>query len=561
VSDSGGNRLTIVTAANHDYGRCLYQFLLSVERVNDPAYQRTVVFDLGLSAPVRMRLQDRFKEVQWRSPDLAPYPPHVRPEARTCAWKPVVIAEAMKEFGGRILWLDSATLIRRRQTRILSELERASVYALVGKSPLFERCHDETLRLLDCDLSFHDRPERPAGVCAFDTDRPTVRELILRWRDLSLDPRCITPEGPPRRSGVEHKWEQAILGVLLYQFEARAGIALSADEIDISSFRPVPFLSTRNKVRPETPLWMDPFLRARSVVWKGLDRASLRFRDVMATRVDGLDRRMKERFEIRISRGEGAPLTVPCPSSRYFADPFLVARGGLRYVFFEDFDHATNRGRISALPLPGEGPEVDVLPPTPVLERPFHLSFPFLFEHGGELFMLPESHRNRTVDLYQCDRFPDRFRLRRRLLDDVDAADSTLFEDKGTWWLFTSVRDATSGSGRFLSLFHTDDLLEGEFRPHPVTQRRLFADQPNQTGRCAGPWVRSGGALVRPMQLNPDYYGQGLEWRRIVRLDEEEYIEEPVTAPPGLGLPSGVSSHHVSSLGDLVAFDVRTRHP
>ena len=186
ASPSGA--LTLVTAANQAYWRCLYQFLLSVERVGGAGLERVVAFDLGIEPAERQRMQVRFPQVQWRSHDLSAYPAHVRPEARTCAWKPVVMVAAMSEFGGRLLWLDSATLLRRAPTRVIDELERVGIYAMIGASPLFTHCHDETLRRLGCDPDFFDRPERPAGVCAFDTDRPTVRDLLLRWQEHSLDP-------------------------------------------------------------------------------------------------------------------------------------------------------------------------------------------------------------------------------------------------------------------------------------------------------------------------------------------------------------------------------------
>lgn len=558
-SSPGG--LTIVTAANQRYWRCLYQFLLSVERTGGAGIERVVAFDLGLAPETRERLRRRFAAAQWRSHDLSAYPPHVRPEALTCAWKPVIMVEAMNEFGGRLLWLDSASLLRRAPARVLEELARVGIYSMIGASPVFTHCHDQTLRLLGCDPDFFDRPERPAGVCAFDADRPAVRDLLLRWKHHSLDPACITPESPPLRVGIRHKWEQAILSVLLYQYEAREGAALRADEIDISSVRPASWLSTRNKLGPGVPVWADPFCRGFFASRKALDRTALRLERFLTTRVEGLHRRFKERFEIRLCRGDAPSLTVPCPRSRYFADPFLAEKGGRRQLFFEDFDHGSNRGRISTLALAGDGPGVEPGPPTPVLERRFHLSYPFVFAHRGEHFMIPESHQNRTVDLYHCDRFPDRFRLRRRLLWDIDAADSTLLVDQGVYWLFTAVRGAPGESGRSLAIFHSDDLFEGDFRPHPVNRRRLYADGANHSGRGAGPFVREGSSWLRPIQMNPDYYGQGLEWRRIVTLNKDEYVEEPCAAPAAMGLPHGVSSHHISALDRLIAFDLRTRHP
>jgi len=91
---------------------------------------------------------------------------------------------------------------------------------------------------------------------------------------------------------------------------------------------------------------------------------------------------------------------------RFFADPFPVAWNGKTWLFFEDFDHRIGKGRISAVAFGPRGPEGDVFP---VLEQPWHLSFPYVFEHEGELWMLPESSNNRTVSLYRAQNFPTRW--------------------------------------------------------------------------------------------------------------------------------------------------------
>lgn len=40
------------------------------------------------------------------------------------------------------------------------------------------------------------------------------------------------------------------------------------------------------------------------------------------------------------------------------------------------------------------------------MERPYHLSYPFLFEYGEQLYMLPESAENRSLDVYRYTHFP-----------------------------------------------------------------------------------------------------------------------------------------------------------
>ena len=65
---------------------------------------------------------------------------------------------------------------------------------------------------------------------------------------------------------------------------------------------------------------------------------------------------------------------------RYFADPFLFEEGGVDYVFCEEFPYATGKGVISVFAVDDAGNPGS---PSVVLERPYHLSYPFVFRHDG----------------------------------------------------------------------------------------------------------------------------------------------------------------------------------
>jgi len=64
--------------------------------------------------------------------------------------------------------------------------------------------------------------------------------------------------------------------------------------------------------------------------------------------------------------------------------------------------------------------------PVKVLERDYHLSYPFLFEWNGNLYMIPETKGNKAIELYRCTRFPNKWEIRERPCGRVQAVDSTL---------------------------------------------------------------------------------------------------------------------------------------
>lgn len=244
----------------------------------------------------------------------------------------------------------------------------------------------------------------------------------------------------------------------------------------------------------------------------------------------------------------------PTPGT-FWADPFIVERDGQTFVFFEELPYATGRGHISVITLDGSGRPS---PPRIVLQRPYHLSYPFLFEFDGQLFLLPETGANRTIDLYRCDSFPDQWTLHATLMSDVHAVDSTLLQHDGRWWLFTNIA-AFSGSSSYdeLCLFHAPAPDSTTWTPHPLNPVISHAG----FARPAGPIVRRDGVLIRPSQDCAGSYGRAVRLNRIDRLTDTEYHESPLATIEPNWDPDIVATHTISTLGDLVVLDGKVRQP
>jgi len=142
------------------------------------------------------------------------------------------------------------------------------------------------------------------------------------------------------------------------------------------------------------------------------------------------------------------------PKDRFWADPFVVYDGGVHHVFIEEFDYASNKGHISYMTITRDGKWTT---PTAVLQREYHLSYPFVFFWEGSYYMVPESYTNRTVDLYRCEEFPSRWEFCGHLMKDIVALDATLFEHEGKWWMFAGVQDNPGSSlNTELHLFYAE---------------------------------------------------------------------------------------------------------
>jgi len=544
----------IVTGANHPYARTLVQFLRSAERLGEDRRLEWIIFDLGLSAGDRAFIARRFPWADLRGVDFSSYPPHVDVARRSYAWKPILLEEAARGRDGPVFWFDSATLLRRPLAEPLAAVARDGLWSLKGQTPLMGRADARVIEAFIADLDMPTEilhlPERVTGAIGFDTRHAVATRILQDWARLARDPRYILPADPDPR----HRWEQTLFTALLLSAAWRGEIRLGEEEVDISSIRPINYLTTRNKLWTGWPLWTDLPARVWYRAWKACDRVVMRAEAFRTSRIDGLLSGWREHYTVQ--HGKGA--AVPGRRFGYYADPFRWQWQGETWIFAERFDYLRNKGRIVAIDM-ATAREHAVTGDGMFGEISCHVSFPFLVERGGSLHMIPETSARRTVDLYQCAEFPGRWRLRRRLLADIDAADSMLLCKDGLDYLFTSVRNGNDH--RHLAIYVSSDVLSAPFEPHPINRQRLYAAGRLGTGRCGGfLGFDDRGRLLRFMQESSNHYGEGGRWMEITELSPQGFSERPLgTNELPKDFPDRRRSHHLSRGADGFAWDVRDR--
>jgi hypothetical protein len=212
---------------------------------------------------------------------------------------------------------------------------------------------------------------------------------------------------------------------------------------------------------------------------------------------------------------------------RYFADPFLFEAGGVDYLFCEEFPYATGKGVISVFAVDEAGNPGS---PSVVLERPYHLSYPLVFRHDGQIWMMPESGENRTLELYRAERFPDRWTLDRVLISGAEIGDATPFAWRGQWWLTATTGETVGSTWDSLSLFSGPGPL-GPWTPAIDGPALIDAS----AARPAGAVFEHEGALWRPAQDCRAGYGSGLALCRVDALAPGVFRQTPMRrfAPPG----------------------------
>lgn len=215
---------------------------------------------------------------------------------------------------------------------------------------------------------------------------------------------------------------------------------------------------------------------------------------------------------------EGGWTVLPDDGQRFYADPIAVSWRGRQFVFVEEFPYATSKGIVSVVEI---GPDGPIGAPRPVFEAKTHLSYPFVFERDGAMWMIPESSVAGTVELYRADDFPGGWTHVATLVSGCPVADATLVDHGGRLWLTGTVGGGGASSWDALHLWSAER-LEGPWTAHSANPVLVDA----MSARPAGAFYRRNGELWRPAQDCTTGYGAGLAFCRVTKLDDEGFAQE-----------------------------------
>jgi hypothetical protein len=248
----------------------------------------------------------------------------------------------------------------------------------------------------------------------------------------------------------------------------------------------------------------------------------------------------------QIVRAAALPPVVWCSAgrSRFLADPFGAVINGMPTAYCEEIDPSTTRGVILRLELV----DGELKPAERMLDEPYHLSYPYVFEHEHVWYGIPESGQNNEVALYRLEDSGRSWRKHAVLISGLRAVDSTVFVHNGKFWLLCGVND--DGPSHKLRAYYADALL-GPWQPHSRNPVKVDI----RSARPAGAPFMIDGALHRPAQDCTRKYGRRVSILRLAALDERSYEEELVAViEPHRGRHSR-GLHTLSPIGGSTLID------
>ena len=204
----------------------------------------------------------------------------------------------------------------------------------------------------------------------------------------------------------------------------------------------------------------------------------------------------------------------------FWADPFPLEVNGKIWVFYEEFDYPSQKGKIGVGCWNGNSLEGSKI----ILEEPWHLSYPFLWEEEGQVYLIPESGESGNLWLYRAMDFPHKWE-KVGLFFPGEAYDPTLLKWEDRYWLFVN-RKAHEGSSPFVELYayYSDSLIHPEWKAHALNP--IVSDV--RSSRPAGNFFHKEGKWYRPAQDSGKRYGYQIKIQEIIELSPKSFQEKTV---------------------------------
>lgn len=203
----------------------------------------------------------------------------------------------------------------------------------------------------------------------------------------------------------------------------------------------------------------------------------------------------------------------------FWADPHIIKKGSQTYIFIEEYVYQKQKGHISVAEINQAG---FIKLPELILEKTYHLSYPFILEHRGTYYMIPETRANKTIQLYRSTEFPYKWEFVKNLMINIHAVDSTLLYYNDRWWIFANViSNKGMSSLDELFVFYADNLFSNDWVSHKLNP--VISDVTR--ARPAGAFFTENGKLYRPSQFSTKIYGTGVNINEVIELTTDSYHE------------------------------------
>ena len=210
---------------------------------------------------------------------------------------------------------------------------------------------------------------------------------------------------------------------------------------------------------------------------------------------------------------------VNFPKGFWGADPFVFEKDNKVFLFFEYTNMKKGKSFLASTQI---FPDIHDKPHV-IYEFKGHTSYPCIFEHNGNLYIIPETIDSKNVYLLRCVEWPYIWKNDGIILKDFECVDSTIaYVDKRLCvFLYTiEKRDLPSNSRKlYIADFDIDN--------KKICNIKMVKEYKTKDGRPGGHCLYLNGKMYRTVQPGNKFYGEKIEFSEFC-FEKNEYRENLV---------------------------------
>lgn len=206
------------------------------------------------------------------------------------------------------------------------------------------------------------------------------------------------------------------------------------------------------------------------------------------------------------------------------ADPFLFVYNKTLYLFYESKELYHD----GVIMMESTKDLISWTKPVVVLKQSFHLSYPWVFEYQGNVYMMPETCHMHEIRVYRAkNKHLTCFEYYKTLLREDESiqtdiissfCDSSIVSRNGKYYLFTTIMKK---NGNLLYVYVADEMF-GTYKMHPCAP----VESSLKYGRNAGQLIKDNYNIYRVCQNCEKRYGDNVNVMKIEELTPNKYKEE-----------------------------------
>ena len=179
-----------------------------------------------------------------------------------------------------------------------------------------------------------------------------------------------------------------------------------------------------------------------------------------------------------------------------------------KFLFFLKIILIKNKGTIGILELKKN----KLVNYKTILDEKFHLSFPFVFSFNNKYYLIPDSSENKDLRLYECVKFPFKWKLKKIIFRNIRTTDTLVFKLKNHWIMMTNSNPSRLGDlDSELFSFYSDNPINGTWKQIDLD----FNDKKSFIFRNGGLILDNNKVLRVSQDFNFNDYGNNILYQEV----------------------------------------------